>query len=396
MGCSGTGLRGQGDYSIILNLDSVQGVYSWSTGSVDSAIWVSTAGTYWSEITNADGCVFSDTINITIQPATPFSLGEDTTLCAGSILTLDPGVPAVSFAWPFGGTDSTFNVSQAGTYWCAITSGNGCVTSDTINVSYQTAPVLNLGNLQVLCIGQTAVLDAGNPGMTIQWGADTGVVIPNLDTANVITASDSGLYWVSVTNSLGCESTDTVLISISANPMQARFLSVSEAVVGDTIQFISLSYPDSVPHEWTFGDGVMSNDYDPLHAFFLADTFNVQLKIGTSVCGDSITKPVVIALSKTRPVLPKIDSTIGRYNPIREMNFYPNPVKDYGTLEFELEYTDLVFIDYINVNGSLLQTEKIETSKYKKQVYTGDLSPGVYIIRVRVNNQQETFKIIKI
>ncbi len=50
--------------SILLNASSANASYSWSTSSLDSAIWVKSAGVYSVIVSDGSGCSASDTINV--------------------------------------------------------------------------------------------------------------------------------------------------------------------------------------------------------------------------------------------------------------------------------------------------------------------------------------------
>lgn len=50
-----------------------------------------------------------------------FSLGNDTTLCAGSSITLNAGAGYQSYSWSTGSTAQSINVSVADTYGCTVT-----------------------------------------------------------------------------------------------------------------------------------------------------------------------------------------------------------------------------------------------------------------------------------
>ena len=66
-----------------------------------------------------------------------FSLGNDTTLCIGESLILNSNLPNAIFTWQDGSHDSTFKVTQAGTYWVsAYFVDYNITTYDTIKVAY--------------------------------------------------------------------------------------------------------------------------------------------------------------------------------------------------------------------------------------------------------------------
>ena len=73
----------------------------------------------------------------------PFlSLGADITLNEGETVTLNAGNAGASYVWQDNSNQSTFEVSTTGTYSVQVTDLNGCVASDTIEVSYRTTELL--------------------------------------------------------------------------------------------------------------------------------------------------------------------------------------------------------------------------------------------------------------
>ena len=66
-----------------------------------------------------------------------FSLGNDTTLCVGQSLILNPDMSNAIYTWQDGSHDSTYKVTQTGTYYVsAYFSDYNITTYDTINVAY--------------------------------------------------------------------------------------------------------------------------------------------------------------------------------------------------------------------------------------------------------------------
>ncbi len=63
-------------------------------------------------------------------------LGNDTTICPGETLTLDPGVTgATGYVWSTGETTPTIEIDTADTYWVNVLFANGCSTYDDITVT---------------------------------------------------------------------------------------------------------------------------------------------------------------------------------------------------------------------------------------------------------------------
>ncbi len=180
--------------------------YQWSNGSADSSIIVSSAGIYWVR-ENIGLCPASDSINIAVNPSPVVNLGRDTALCFGDSLLLNAG-QANTYIWSTGATSPSIAVSSPGTYW--VQAGNGtCYGADSINILFDSVPVVNLGNDTTVCQGATVALHAGQAS-TYLWS--------NGSTASSINVNTTNNYWVTDYNG-NCKSTDTVFVLFKSLPV---------------------------------------------------------------------------------------------------------------------------------------------------------------------------------
>ncbi len=148
----------------------------------------------------------SDTVAITIYPLPNTNLGNDTTICSGNTLVLDASFPVgSSYLWQDASTDSTFDATAAGNYNVTVTSMNGCVSRDTMNLSLYPLPIVDLGNDTLICDGQTLTLDVTNSGIVYLWqdGSTNGTFL----------VSSQGLYWTKVTDVNTCSKTDSINVT---------------------------------------------------------------------------------------------------------------------------------------------------------------------------------------
>ncbi|RQO32251.1 hypothetical protein DBR32_01175 [Taibaiella sp. KBW10] len=200
--------------SLSLNAGNTGSSYNWSTGATTQTITTATAGTYSVKVTNnTSGCFYSDTINVAVSPIPTVFLGNDTAICAGSNITLNAANSGSSYLWSTGATTQTIAATTAGSYWVRVTNAAGCQKRDTIQLTLNPLPIVNLGNDLILCAGSNTTLNAGNPGAAYLW--NTG------QTTQSITVTTAGSYWVRVTNAAGCAKRDTVQIAVSALPVVA-------------------------------------------------------------------------------------------------------------------------------------------------------------------------------
>lgn len=246
-----------GAINMQLDAGNAGSAYTWSTGATSQTISVTGPGNYWVIVDNGH-CTDQDTINI--QSFTAPALGSDTTLCAGSPLTIDAGNPGADYLWNTGDTTQSIAVTTSGTYYVTNSAGI-CSQSDTIVVTFIPVPSLDLGNDTTLCPGGSFTLDAGNPGFVYNWS--TG------ENTQTITASGNATYTVAVVNG-GCSASDSInvhtLNGINLGPdknlcdflsidLVAPFIDGGQYVwsTGDTAQIISITEPGSYWLDVTFG-----------------------------------------------------------------------------------------------------------------------------------------------
>ncbi|MDC0339249.1 PKD domain-containing protein [Flavobacteriales bacterium] len=192
--------------------------YSWteSTPIVASSaqeISVFVDGEYIVEVTDQNGCVGKDTINVTIVPSTPVSLGaplQDT--CEGIVYALESNIIGTAYLWNDGSTGPSLDVTSSGYYWIEVTSG-GCSSRDTVEVAFVAVPTFSLGPSTQSC--DSLVLNAfAGSGVSYQWSSQNG----NLGFSE--TVYTSGTYWAEVTlDSTECAVIDSIDVIIHDSPV---------------------------------------------------------------------------------------------------------------------------------------------------------------------------------
>lgn len=192
--------------NLLLNAGNPGSTYLWSDASANQTLNVTGSGIYHVTVTSPQNCVDKDTIFVVIRPNPVVNLGSDTTRCGGTVL-LDAGNPGDSYVWNDASTNQTLLASSTGTYYVAVTNSVACTVSDTINVTINAVPVVALGNDTSLC-GGVLILDAGNAGSTYLWS--------DASSAQTLTVTVTGLYYVDVTTPQNCSNRDS--INVTVNP----------------------------------------------------------------------------------------------------------------------------------------------------------------------------------
>lgn len=191
-----------------LNAGNAGSSYLWSTGATGQTITANTSGTYSVAVTTAQQCSATFTAEVQLAPMVSVDLGNDTTICEGTQLTLSTGDPGLSHVWSNGQTSPTITIDQAGTYSVDVSNGY-CTSSASLVVSTLPLPQNSLNNVTT-CVDNAVTLNAGNPGCTYLWS--TGA------TTQSIAAPTSGTYSVQVTNALGCSAQFSSTVQLVAPP----------------------------------------------------------------------------------------------------------------------------------------------------------------------------------
>ena len=182
--------------------------WTWSNGDNTQMTTVSSAGEYSVILSDTNGCVSYDTINLSVRALPVFDLGNDTTICADSGITFDAKVGEV-WDWSNGDNTQTTDVNTAGEYSVIVADEIGCTSYDTINLTIQALPIVDLGNDTVICFPNSITIDAGN-WESFNWntGHQTQSISPD----------SSGTYTVGITDELGCFGSDDKKLTVRSLP----------------------------------------------------------------------------------------------------------------------------------------------------------------------------------
>jgi large repetitive protein len=197
----------------------------WSTGETNDSIVVNTSGSYFTVVTDLNGCSGqSNTIvvNSVPLPQTPIiTANGPTTFCLGGSVTLSSNSVLGNVWGPNGETSQSITVSSPGTYYVTVTDLNNCV-SDTafITVVVDSLPVVTIspaGPINI-CQGATQVLTSSLTGGNV-WSDNS--------TGNTLTVSNAGTYFVTFTDGNGCSSVSNSVVVNTVTPPQAPTISAN-------------------------------------------------------------------------------------------------------------------------------------------------------------------------
>ena len=200
--------------------------WKWNTGAVSQEITVNTSGYYDVVVTDSKGCVNYDTVHLDINPLPIVDLGNDTSICLNNFLIISAD-ESLEVEWNTLDTAGSIMVFNADEYSVKVKDENGCVNYDTINVSINPLPVVDLGNDTAICLDSNLVL---NPKVGVSWLWNNG------DTTQTLIVNTAGDYEVTVFDSNGCKNDDDINLFIYPLP-QVELGEDTAICIGEIITF---------------------------------------------------------------------------------------------------------------------------------------------------------------
>jgi len=196
------------------------------------------------------------TWGIKIPPVANFTYTQDcisdSIHFAGFIVNVVNPVNISSWQWNFGdGTTSNLqNPSHLYTNYgnydvqLVVTTINNCVDTITQSISVISPPNITLGNDTSICSGQSLTLQSPQTFSSYLWSTN--------DTTQSIVVNAAGVYWLRVTNALGCEEYDTIAIAINTNLLVSISASANPICAGASS---NLSAYGASSYQWGGGLG---------------------------------------------------------------------------------------------------------------------------------------------
>ncbi|MBT3622305.1 MAG: T9SS type B sorting domain-containing protein [Flavobacteriales bacterium] len=202
--------KGEDNGYIILNTIGGTAPYSEDFGTANPAALI--AGNYPFTITDNNGCIYSNNINISEPDSLLVSASSTNATCGGyfdgtATLATTGGTPAYNTNWGL----SNPNGLNAGTHNYIITDANNCLAQGSVTITEPPAMQIIVDTFRVSCFG----LSDGSATLTISAGAgapytqDWGVANPN--------SLPAGIHPFVITDSNNCTAQGDAIITQPAD-----------------------------------------------------------------------------------------------------------------------------------------------------------------------------------
>lgn len=263
--------------------------YVWDNNVLDGVAFTPGVGTQTYTVTGADanGCVNTDQVDVTVNPLPNVFAGNDVIVCEGQQVVLT-GSGAQTYAWDNGVTNGATFTPGVGTttYTVTGTDANGCMNTDQVNVTVEALPLVSFdADVMSGCAPLTVTFTNTSSGNLVDciWTLSNGTTLTGCGTVTT-TFQNGGLYDVTLTTTTanGCSASTTYddYIYVEDNPVASFSLSSSEVSVLNTQVFTNNTSTGAVSYLWNFGDdSPATTEFEPEHIFpdEEAGTYVVQL-----------------------------------------------------------------------------------------------------------------------
>ena len=308
---------------------------------------------------NLNGCFSFDSVLVTVEALPALDLGPDVNICLGDTITLTAVGDSGTILWSTFDTTSFITVSPSSSteYYALLYAGN-CHNSDTVHVSVNPMPVVDLGPDFSAC--PPAELSVSNNYATYLWSTGS--------TDTLISITTTGLYSITVTNSFGCSKTDEVNATLLAAPQID--LGPDNTISGIQTLILGTS-PNYSNYLWNTGS---TQNFIVIQGSSLGEGYYpFWLTVSNSI-GCSATDTIIIQVLG--------DVSVDENNITENFSIYPNPATDLIQLrsnQLSPEYS----VSLISMSGKvILEANYNDLERNNNLLSLKGIPKGTYIVKV--------------
>jgi hypothetical protein len=294
-----------GNASVLASGGMAPYTYLWSNASQTASISNLSAGAYFIEVTDANGCSVSETALIGNASAPIITTNVTQVACfgaaTGSITTsLSGGVSPYTYLWSNGDTTSAISNLTDGNYSLIVTDNNGCQQSASEAITEPDAIQIDKTQTDILCFGDstgtiTLTVTGGTGAYTYTWSDGPS-------TAKDRTGLAAGTYTVTVMDAALCTVALPIIITEPTSGLSASTVVTPVSCNGENNGIIDLTVSGGTsPYTYLWSNGDTTQDITGLTpAIYTVTITDSKGCVLTPNVSAEVTQPAVLALTNTK------------------------------------------------------------------------------------------------
>ncbi len=181
------------------------GSYLWNDHTTDRYLTVSSSGLYSVKVISEEGCEAEDMVYVDYNGNPALEVPSAIEAC--DQVTIDAGEGYQSYQWSNGKNTRFITFTSSEKVELTVANNTGCTVTETIQVTVNESPVIDLGDDIDLCYGNTAYLISDYDGKgDYLWSTE--------ERTEEIFVNESGTYSLTITTPAGCSGSDEVGVNI--------------------------------------------------------------------------------------------------------------------------------------------------------------------------------------
>ena len=353
--------------------------------------------------TSEFGCTDSKTlpINVNESPKADFTNDPACSLTPTTFTNTTPvaGSPVKTYAWDFGDGTTSPAMSPVKS-WTAlgpkavmmtVTLNNGCKSTITKNLNVGVQPNV-VFNAQNVCAGDPVVFENNTSwaqgDIAFNWNFGDNTTSTNSDPQHVYTTSVTKTYNVTLKASIagGCEAELTKPVTVNQGPTTCDFMNAPDYGFG----FYGMKFDpingggnqqveNGVTYTWVFDGGGTQKGGTTSYNFQEDGSYQVTMRARVDATGCECTKTKMVVMS--RGAAQDLENS--------GITMFPNPSTGSFSIALTESFGTEVTVEIMSMTGAVLSSSTVSNTGLIA-MEAGNLSDGVYVVRVSNGNQVAT------